>query len=152
MVDVGDVAPDFTLKDQDRTEVRLSDFRGRKSVVLVFYSFSYSGICEGELCRIRDDIADFSNDSVQTLAVSVDSLQVHAAWAKEQGYTFPLLADFWPHGEVARAYGVFHEEAGAALRATFVIDKQGVVVDKVVNPIGEARDHDAYAKVLASLT
>ena len=150
MVDVGDIAPDFVLKDQDRQEVRLSDFRG-KNVVLVFYPFSYSGICQAELCGIRDDLPRFRNESTQTLAVSCDSLQVHKAWADQQGYDFPLLADFWPHGEVARLYGVFHEEAGAALRATFVLDKDGVVVHKVVNGLGEQRDHAAYEPVLASL-
>jgi peroxiredoxin len=150
MVDVGDVAPDFVLKDQDRNEVRLSDFRGRKNVALVFYPFSFSGICTGELCEIRDDVAEFAGEDVQTLAVSVDSLQTHKGWADAQGYAFPLLADFWPHGEVAKAYGVFHEEAGAALRATFVIDKQGVVTYNVVNPIGEARDHSDARKALAS--
>jgi len=151
MVGIGDLAPDFVLKDQERQEVRLSDFRGSKHVVLVFYPFSFSGICTGELCSIRDDLDDFSNDDVQTLAVSVDSMQVHAGWAKQEGYAFPLLADFWPHGDVARAYGVFHDQAGAALRATFVIDKQGVVLHKVVNEIGDARDHAELRKVVANL-
>jgi mycoredoxin-dependent peroxiredoxin len=150
MVDVGDLAPDFVLKDQDRQEVRLSAFRG-KNVVLVFYPFSFSGICTGELCSVRDDIEDFSNDDVVTLAISVDSMQVHKGWADAQGYTFPLLADFWPHGEVARAYGIFHEDAGAALRATFVLDREGKVVHKVVNQIGDARDHGDLRKVVASL-
>jgi len=150
MVDVGDLAPDFVLKDQDRQEVRLSDFRG-KNVVLVFYPFSFSGICTGELCSIRDDIEDFTNDDVVTLAVSVDSMQVHKGWADAQGYTFPLLADYWPHGEVAQAYGIFHEGAGAALRATFVIDREGKVVHKVVNEIGDARDHGELRKAVANL-
>jgi peroxiredoxin len=150
MVDVGDLAPDFVLKDQDRQEVRLSDLRG-KNVVLVFYPFSFSGICTGELCSVRDDIEDFSNDDVVTLAISVDSMQVHKGWADSQGYTFPLLADFWPHGEVAKAYGIFHEDAGAALRATFVIDREGKVVHKVVNQIGDARDHGELRKVVAAL-
>ena len=151
MVDVGDVAPDFVLKDQDKNEVRLADFRGSKNVVLVFYPKSFTGVCQGELCAIRDDIADFSNDDVQTLAVSVDTDAVHKAWANDQGYTFPLLADFWPHGEVARQYGVFHDASGLALRGTFVIDKEGIVRYKVVNAIPDARDHDEYKKVLASL-
>ena len=151
MVDVGELAPDFTLRDQEKIPVTLSEFRGSKNVVLVFYPFSFTRVCQAELCAIRDEIADFSNDDVQTLAVSVDSPQVHAAWAKEQGYAFPLLADFWPHGDVARAYGVLHEQAGAALRGTFIIDKQGVVAYKVVNEIPDAREHDEYRKVLASL-
>ena len=151
MVELGDLAPDFSLKDQVRNVVTLSDFRGSKNVVLVFYPFSFSGICTGELCEIRDDLGEWVGDSVQTLAVSVDCLQVHKGWADAQGYQFPLLADFWPHGEVARAYGVFSEEAGAALRATFVIDRQGIVVHKVVNGIGEARDHTSTRKAVTAL-
>jgi peroxiredoxin len=151
MVDVGDEAPDFELKDQDKNPVRLSSFRGQKSVVVVFYPLSFTGVCQGELCAIRDEIADFSNDEVQTLAISVDSTAVHAQWAKEQSYTFPLLADFWPHGGVAKAYGVFDEASGLAVRGTFIVDKQGKVVYKVVNAIPDARDQDEYKKVLASL-
>ena len=151
MVDVGDEAPDFELADQDRNPVRLSSFRGRKNVVLVFYPLAFTGVCQGELCAIRDEIADFDNDDVQTLAVSVDSSPVHARWAQEQGYTFPLLADFWPHGEVARQYGVLEESIGLATRGTFIIDKAGTVAYKVVNAIPDARDQDEYKRVLASL-
>jgi len=151
MVEIGDLAPDFSLRDQAKQPVTLSDFRGQKNVVLLFYPFSFTNVCKGELCAIRDELADFSNDDVVTLAVSVDSPQVHAAWAADQGYDFPMLADFWPHGAVAQAYGVFHEQAGAAIRGTFIIDKQGVVVWKVVHEIPDARDHDEYKKVLASL-
>jgi peroxiredoxin len=151
MVDVGDEAPDFELKDQDKNPVRLSSFRGSKNVVVVFYPLSFTKVCEGELCSIRDEIADFSNDDTVTLAISVDSTAVHAQWAKEQGYTFPLLADFWPHGSVAEAYGVFNADIGLALRGTFIVDKAGKVVYKVVNAIPDAREHDDYRKVLASL-
>ena len=150
-IEVGDQAPDFELMDQDRTPVRLSSFRGRKSVVIVFYPLSFTGVCEGEMCAIRDSIEDFSSDDVQTLAISVDSGPVHAKWAAEQGYTFPLLADFWPHGEVAKAYGVLQEDIGLALRGTFIVDKQGVVAFKVVNAIPDARDLDDYRAVLARL-
>jgi mycoredoxin-dependent peroxiredoxin len=151
MVDVGDEAPDFELPDQARTPVRLSSFRGRKNVVLVFYPLAFTGTCQGELCAIRDEIADFDNDDVQTLAVSIDSSPVHAKWAQEQGYSFPLLADFWPHGAVASAYGVFDEKLGLAVRGTFIIDKQGKVAYKVVNAIPDARDQAEYKKVLAGL-
>jgi len=151
VVDVGDQAPDFELPDQDRRPVRLSSFRGSKSVVLVFYPLAFTGTCQGELCAIRDSIEDFSGEDVQTLAVSVDSAPVHKKWADEQGYTFPLLADFWPHGEVARQYGVLQEDLGLALRGTFIIDKQGAVAYKVVNAIPDARDAGAYREVLARL-
>ena len=151
MVDVGEQAPDFELPDQDRSPVRLSSYRGSKNVVLVFYPLSFTGTCQGEMCAIRDSLEDFSTDDVQTLAVSVDSTAVHKRWAEEQGYTFPLLADFWPHGEVARTYGVLQEDGGLALRGTFIIDRQGVVAYKVVNEIPDARDLDAYREVLARL-
>jgi peroxiredoxin len=151
MVDVGDLAPDFELQDQDRNTVTLSSFRGEKNVIVVFYPLAFTGVCQGELCAIRDDIADFSNNDVQTLAISVDSGPTHAAWAKEQGYTFPLLADFWPHGAVAKAYGVLNEDIGLAVRGTFIVDKQGVIAYKVVNAIPDARDEQLYKKVLAEL-
>ncbi len=150
-VRVGDEAPDFELPDQDRSPVRLSSFRGARNVVLIFYPLSFTGTCQGELCEIRDRIADFSGDDVQTLAVSVDSTAVHKRWAEEQGYGFPLLADFWPHGEVARAYGVFREDLGVALRGTFIIDKQGRVAYQVVHEIPDPRDAEVYREVLARL-
>ena len=151
MVDVGDAAPDFELPDGDRTPVRLSSYRGEKNVIVVFYPLAFTGTCQGELCAIRDEIADFSSDDVQTLAISCDSTAVHAKWAAEQGYTFPLLADFWPHGAVATSYGVFNDKIGLALRGTFIIDKQGTVAYKVVNAIPDARDTDEYRRVLAAL-
>ena len=125
--EVGTEAPDFTLKDQNNQDVALSSFRGDRAVLVVFYPFAFSGICTGELCAVRDDLATFQNDDVQILAVSVDHPFTLKAWADAQGYEFPLLADFWPHGAVARAYGVFNEDAGTANRGTFLIDKQGIV-------------------------
>ena len=151
-VDVGDEAPDFELKDQDKQPVRLSSFRGQKNVVLVFYPKSFTGVCQGELCEIRDNITEFSGDDVVTLAVSVDTDAVHKKWADEQGYTFPLLADFWPHGGVATTYGVFDDKSGLALRGTFIIDKRGKVAYRVVNAIPDARDAEEYRKALASLS
>ncbi len=151
MVDVGDEAPDFELPDQDRQPVRLSSFRGKKNVVVVFYPLSFTSVCQGELCTLRDAITDFSGDDVQTLAVSVDSSAVHKRWAEEQGFPFPLLADFWPHGEVARAYGVFEEAFGVALRGTFIVDKSGRVAYRTVNAIPDARDEEEYRRVLAGL-
>ena len=150
-VDVGDEAPDFELQDQERSPVRLSSFRGRKHVVVVFYPMSFTPTCQGELCAIRDSLPDFDSDDVQTLAISCDSSAVHRQWAQEQGYRFPILADFWPHGEVARAYGVFDEQSGLALRGTFIVDKDGTVVYKVVNAIKSPRDLDEYRSVLAGL-
>jgi peroxiredoxin len=151
MVDVGDVAPDFTLKDQHGQDVTLSSFRGEKNVVLLFYPLAFTGVCQGELCAVRDDLSRFQNDAVQVLTVSVDSAPTHKKWAEEQGYEFPLLADFWPHGAVAQAYGVFNDARGLATRGTFVIDQAGVVRWKVVNAIPDARDQAAYLAALAGL-
>lgn len=150
-IQVGQEAPDFALKDQDGQVRRLSEFRGRKNVMLVFYPLAFSGICTAELCQIRDDLPSFNNDETITLGVSVDSPYVLKAFAESQGYTFPLLSDFWPHGATAKAYGVFNEERGIANRGTFIIDKQGIVRYEVVNPPTEPRDPDAYRKALAAL-
>ena len=150
-VQVGDEAPDFELKDSTRQPVRLSDYRGKKAVVLVFYPFAFSGICTGELCSIRDRIEDFRSDDVETLAVSVDAPFALQAFGEQEGYDFPLLADFWPHGEVSRSYGVFNEAVGAAERGTFVIDRDGIVVYSVHNGLGDARDDEEYAAALATI-
>ena len=155
-VEIGDLAPDFELVDQHGTPVRLSSFRGAaeaggRNVVLVFYPWSFSGVCTGELSALQDDVASFVNDDTALLAVSVDSKFTQRAFADQRGLTFPLLADFWPHGEVARRYGVFEETAGAALRGTFVIDRDGVVRWSVLRGIGESRDPAACKAALAEL-
>ncbi len=150
-VEVGAQAPDFVLKDQNNQEVRLSDFRGVRNVLLVFYPLAFTNVCEGELCQVRDRLSDFVNESVQLLTVSVDSVYAHKVWADREGYDFPLLADFWPHGAVATSYGVFNAERGFANRGTFLIDRSGVVRFAEMNLPGEARDQDAWRKALASL-
>ncbi len=150
-LDVGQTAPDFELKDQTGQPVKLSDYHGKKAVVLVFYPFTFTGVCEGELCSIRDQIETFQNDDVETLAVSIDSPFAHKVWAEQQGYQFPLLSDFWPHGEVARAYGVFNEAVGASERGTFVIDKDGIVQYSVHNGLPDARDQEAYVDALKAI-
>ena len=151
LVEIGQEAPDFTLVDQHGEPVTLSDFRGRKNVVLLFYPYAFSSICTGELCTIRDRLTSFDNDDTVTLAVSIDHKFTLRAFADQEGYTFRLLADFWPHGAVAQAYGVFVEEKGAAKRGTFIIDKAGVLQWSVIHGMGEARDADEYEKALASL-
>ncbi|MGV9374895.1 peroxiredoxin [Nonomuraea sp. NPDC003707] len=145
--EVGALAPDFELQDQHGTPVSLSQFRGTK-VVLVFYPLAFSGICHGELSALRDQPLD----GAQLLTVSVDSLFTHRAWADREGYAFPLLSDFWPHGQVARAYGVFDEAKGFALRGTFIIDGEGVIRWSVVNPTSAARDIADYIKALADIS
>ncbi|HEY7919495.1 MAG TPA: peroxiredoxin [Streptosporangiaceae bacterium] len=151
-VEVGEQAPDFELKDQHGSPVRLSSFRGTKNVVLVFYPLAFSGVCTGELCALRDDFPEVNREDVELLTVSVDSTFVLRTWADRDNFDFSLLSDFWPHGEVAKLYGVFDEDKGVATRGTFIIDKAGVIRWKVVNPIPQARDIAEYTKVLADLS
>ncbi|HVW40268.1 MAG TPA: peroxiredoxin [Amycolatopsis sp.] len=150
-VEVGAQAPDFTLNDYNKQAVTLSSFRGDKPVLLVFYPFAFSGICTGELCQLRDEFGDYEGKGVQVLGVSVDTPFSLKAWAEQQGYQFPLLSDFWPHGEVAKAYGVFNDAAGLAVRGTFLIDTEGVVRFAEVNQPGEARNQEAWKKAVAEL-
>jgi peroxiredoxin len=148
---VGSVAPDFELTNQHGQKVSLASFRDKKNVVVLFYPFAFSGICTGELCALRDDLVPFQNDQVELLAISCDPMYSLKAFADAEKYEFSLLADFWPHGEVAKKYGVFQDERGFSTRGTFVIDKSGVIRWSVVNGTGEARDVAAYKAALAAI-
>ena len=150
-LEIGAEAPDFALKDEHGQLIRLVDFRGEKNVALVFYPFAFSGICTGELCEIRDNLSVFEADNVQVLAASCDSVQAVRAWSEQEKYTFPLLSDFWPHGAAARAYGVFNETTGSAVRGSFLIDEQGLLRWSVINGMGEARPLTAYRDAVAAL-
>ncbi|MDQ5974498.1 MAG: mycoredoxin-dependent peroxiredoxin [Actinomycetota bacterium] len=149
--EIGQPAPEFTLTSQHGEKVSLSDYRGQKNVVLMFYPFAFTGTCTGELCAIRDRYTDFVNDDSVVLSVSCDSPHTLRVFAEQEGLTHPMLSDFWPHGTVSREYGAFLEEKGFATRATFVIDKAGVVRWSVINGPGEARSADDYAAALADL-
>ncbi|MBJ8341864.1 peroxiredoxin [Antrihabitans sp. YC3-6] len=150
-LEVGATAPDFSLKDQNNQVVTLSDYRGKKNVLIVFYPLAFTGTCQGELCRVRDELPKFQNDGTEILAISVGPSPTHKIWASEQGYVFPLLSDFWPHGEVAQAYGVFNDKAGFANRGTFVVDKAGIIRFAEMNGPGEARDQSLWENALATL-
>ena len=151
MIDVGVPAPDFTLKDQDGRPVTLSGYLNAKDVLLVFFPLAFTGVCQRELDEIQSHLADYVNDGTQTLAISVGPPPTHKVWAKQSGFTFPVLSDFWPHGEVARAYGVFNGDAGFANRGTFVIDRAGVVRFAEMNGPGEPRDQAVWTDALAAL-
>lgn len=148
---IGDSAPDFSLTNQFGETVTLSEFHGSKNVVLVFYPLSFSGVCTGELCELRDNFAQFERADVELLAISVDSKFVQKKFADEEGYKFSVLSDFWPHGEVAAKYGVFLGDSGIANRATFVINKSGELVAKFITAPGQARSLSEYEKALATL-
>ena len=151
-LEVGTKAPDFTLKDQNNQQVSLSDYAGKKHVLLVFYPLAFTGVCQGELCEIQENLSEYVTDDVQVLSVSVDSPYSHKIWADQQDFNFPLLSDFWPHGAVAQAYGVFNDVAGIANRGTFVIDKSGTIRFAEMNTPGDARDQAGWKKALAELT
>ena len=150
-VEIGQHAPDFSLKNQHGEDIALSSFRGEKAVVLVFFPFAFSRICTGELCEIRDNLPDLTADGVEVLAVSCDHFFSNRAFAEHDGYQFSILSDFWPHGEVATAYGTFNEDAGAPNRGTYIIDRDGIVRWKVENGIPDARKLSEYQDALATL-
>ncbi|WP_433209288.1 peroxiredoxin [Dactylosporangium sp. CS-047395] len=150
-VDVGDPAPDFVLRDQNNQEVELTSYRSHKAVLLVFYPLAFTGTCQGELAALQRHLADFQNDRVQALTVSVDSSYAHKVWADREGFTFPLLADFWPHGAVAASYGVLNEAKGYADRGTFLIDPDGVVAFTERVSAGRSRDPEVWRSAVAAL-
>jgi peroxiredoxin len=147
---VGAVAPDFALPDADRTVVRLSEFAAGRAAVVVFYPWAFTSVCTGEMCAIRDRLPELSNERAATLAVSCDATATLRAFAAQEGLTFPLLSDHWPHGEVSRAYGVFDGRAGAAVRGSFILRPERVVLWRVVNAIPAARELDEVVAALAT--
>jgi mycoredoxin-dependent peroxiredoxin len=148
---IGQEAPNFTLTNQFGESVELASFRGKKNVVIVFYPFAFSGICTGELCSLRDDLGAYQNEGTELLAISCDPMYSLKAFGDAEGYKFNLLADFWPHGAVSKAYGVFNEDRGFSIRGTFVVDKAGVLRWQVVNGPGDARNAEDYKAALAAL-
>jgi len=150
VLEAGTEAPDFTLKDQDGQPVTLSALRGR-NVLLVFFPLAFTGICQGELDEIRDNLSSFVNDDTQTLAISVGPPPTHKVWARQSGFTFPVLSDFWPHGAAAKAYGVFNDGTGFANRGTFVVDRTGVIRFAELKGPGEVRNQALWTDALAAL-
>ncbi len=151
-LETGRPAPDFALKSQHGEDITLASYRGRRAVVVMFYPFAFSSICTGELAEVRDHLPEFDNDDVALLAVSCDPMFAVRAFADAEGFTFPLLSDFWPHGEVARRYGVFDAERGCALRGTFVLDASGILRWKVENGFPDARELEAVKRALTQLS
>lgn len=148
---IGSPAPDFTLRDQWGSAVTLSDFRGVSPVVLVFFPLAFTGTCTGELCELRDNIGLFADAGVELVGISVDSTATLREFADREGFTFPLLSDFWPHGAVARSYGAFVEDRGFATRATVVVNNSGLVHAAFETSAGDARDLAAYREAVARL-
>ena len=152
MLAVGAAAPDFILRDQNQQRVTLSSYRGAKNVLLVFFPLAFTGICQGELDQLRDHLPEFENDDSVALAISVGPPPTHKIWSIQSGFTFPVLSDFWPHGEVSAAYGVFNDDAGYPNRGTFVVDRGGIIRFAEMKEPGESRDQGLWVQALAALT
>ena len=144
-LEIGQEAPDFTLVNENNEEVTLSKLRGNP-VVLVFYTFDFSGICTNELCEIRDGFPNLSSLGAQVFGISRDSRFAHAAFKEQFQLPHSLLADV--KGEVARSYDTWNEAVGGAERLTVVIDKDGTIAHMQKNPIPEARDHSQLAQAI----
>ena len=149
---LGGRAPDFTLRDQFGQDVTLSSYQGSKAVVIFFYPAAFSGVCTGEMAGIRDRLAEFMTFDTEVLAISCDPMYSLRAFADADGLNFPLLSDFWPHGAVARAYGVFDEASGSALRSSYVVDKAGDVAWVLHSAMPEGRDLDQHLARLRAAT
>ena len=152
---VGEPAPDFALPGSQGNEpVRLSSFRGDKNVVLFFFPLAWTSVCTKEMCSIRDSYAEYGKLNAQVLGISVDSSFALKAWAKEEGFTFPLLSDF--NKDVSASYGALYEDLmglkGVSKRAAFVIDRAGVVRHAEVLPkASELPDFGAIKRVLTDI-
>jgi peroxiredoxin len=138
-VAVGSPAPDFELRNQHGQIVRLSGLRG-SPVVLVFFPYAFTGVCSSELSAVQRSLSDFSAAGARVLALSTDTMYALRVFADQLGLGFELLSDFWPHGSVATRYGVFDQDLGCAVRGSFVIDSEGIIIWSVRNAIGSARD------------
>jgi peroxiredoxin len=143
-IGVGTTAPEFDLALGDGARVRLSDFRGRRNVLLVFHPFAFTPVCEDEARDLEENLDAFSDAETEVVLVACEPPPSRQAWKEKLGLTYTLASDFWPHGEAARAYGVFDEERGAPVRGTFLIDKDGVVVWSLV------KDADTRRRELTS--
>jgi mycoredoxin-dependent peroxiredoxin len=141
---LGGPAPDFTLRDQFGQDVTLSSYQGSKAVVIFFYPAAFSGVCTGEMAGIRDRLAEFMTFDTDVLAISCDPVYSLRAFADADGLNFPLLSDYWPHGEVTKSFGVFNELKGTPHRSSYVVDKQGTVRWAVHNASAEGRDLDEH--------
>lgn len=147
-IDVGDMAPDFTLKDNRVQDVSLAEYRGKK-VLLSWHPLAWTGVCAQQMKSLEDNLAEFEKYNTVPLGMSIDSYPSKNAWAKELGVAnVKLLADFWPHGKVAQDYGLFLDDKGFSARANVLIDEAGKVVWVKVYDIPELPDIEEVLKVV----
>ena len=148
---IGTPAPPFELIDQDRNLVSLDSFKGRNTLV-VFIPFPFTGVCDGEACDLRDNLVELDNLEANVVVITTHARPVNQRWAEENGFRFPVLSDYWPHGATAQAYGAFDEETGAANRCTFVLDANGVISEIIVSEQRRtAREFSSYLEALKNI-
>ena len=136
----GDRAPEFDLDEAaGRPRIRLSDYRGRSNVLLVFHPFAFTEVCAEEAQDLQDNLESFRNANTEIVFVSCDPSAARQAWKRELGAEYTFASDFWGHGIVAKSYGVFNEETGAPIRGTFLIDRDGMVIWSLVKDSGTRR-------------
>ncbi len=149
-IEVGTAAPEFDLVGDQGERVRLIDFRDRRNVLLVFHPFAFTPLCEDEALDLQENLPSLEHAETEVVLVSCDALATRRAWKRQLGLTYTVASDFWPHGQATRAYGVFDEETGAAVRGTFLIDKSGAVVWSLVHDADTRRDEIASAPLAAT--
>ncbi len=148
---IGQPAPDFDLVDQNKNRVSLADLRGKKSLV-VFIPFPFTGLCDAEGCALRDGLGQLDALDANVVVITAHAVPTNAKWASEFGFSFPVLSDFWPHGEVIKAYGAFNDTVGAAMRSTYVLDADGIVRDIIATEsLSIVREHEAQVAALAAI-
>lgn len=150
MIETGSRAPEFDLEVDRTHRVRLSDFRGKRNVLLVFHPFAWTSVCEEEARDLQANLASFESAETEVILVSCDSSPVRQAWREQLQLEYTLASDFWPHGVAAKAYDVFDEERGAPVRGTFLIDKDGNVIWSLVNRDNARRTELASAPLAAA--
>jgi len=148
---IGTAAPDFTLYDQGKEQVSLEDLKGSNALV-VFIPFPFTGHCDSEGCQLRDGLAALGDLDAKVVVITTHALPTNAKWAAENGFEFPVLSDFWPHGDVAQAYGAFNDALGSANRVSYVLDKEGIIREVIsTDSLGTPREYELYGQALATL-
>ncbi len=148
---IGSPAPAFSLRSQTGDVYDNESLKGRKSLI-VFIPFPFTGICDGEVCALRDNVAQLNDLDANVVIITVHAGNTNLEWATKEGLTFPILSDYWPHGEVTQAFGCFNETRGCAMRATYVLDAEGVVRDIIATEsLRDPRTYADYPAALASI-
>ncbi len=149
-IQIGQPAPAFSLPDTNNEQVTVESLRGNKTL-LVFIPFPFTGVCTDELCELQENLGQLQKLGANVVAITCDTRFSNEAWAKQEGIEYPVLSDYWPHGETSKAYGVFSDSFGAAMRSTFVLNARGIVTDMIRSEeILVARQFEDYLTALSN--